>query len=267
MASDGRTVGALLHGGPVFTPLEAVDALGDWRSAQPPLRSTSFSAIDRLCDGFFPGRTWLITGTPGQGRSTLAIQWALQMATRHGMRTDLVSAREPIHLVAARLLAAASRIPVSHLWANEMTTSDEAKLRRARLMLAEAPLRIVEPRRSSVLTWDPPQTEIPDALVIDDADLEAGATPERLAEFAGQGVLIIVTLPKHLVISPDGVDPAWARVADHILDIDRPDLLDPNSHRPGEADLHMVRNRWGPHTVTTVAFQGHYARFVDMERP
>jgi replicative DNA helicase len=266
MTSNGQSVGALLHGGSVFTPLQAVDALGDWRSAQPTLRSTSLSALDRVCDGFASGRIWLITGTPSQGRSTLSIQWALQLATRHGMRTHLVSAREPIHLVAARLLAAASKVPVSHLWTDEITNHDEAKLRRARLMLTEAPLRIVEPRRPSVLTWDPPQADIPDALVIDDADLEAGAFPERLAEFAGQGVLVIATLPKHQVISPDGIDPAWARVADHILDVERPDVLDPNSHRPGEADLHLVRNRWGPQTVTAVAFQGHYARFVDLER-
>jgi replicative DNA helicase len=251
----------------VITPLEAVDALRAWRSAQPAVRSTSFSALDRVCDGFVPGRVWLITGTPGQGRSTLAFQWALQLATRHGMRTDLVSAREPVHLVAARLLAAASKIPVSHLWANEITTHDEAKLRGARLTLAEAPLRIVEHGRPSVLTWDPPQTEIPEAIVIDDAHLEAGAFPDRLVEFAGRGVLVIATLPKHQVISPDGIDPAWARVADHILDIERPDVLDPDGHRPGEADLHLVRNRWGPQTVITVAFQGHYARFVESERP
>lgn len=251
----------------MFTPLEAVDALNDWQAAQPSLRSTSFAALDRVCDGFVPGRIWLLTGTPGQGRSTLAIQWALQLATQHGMPTHLVSTREPIHLLATRLLAAASKIPVSHLWTNQITTHDEAKLRRARLMLTDAPLRIVEPRRPSVLTCDPPQADTPDALVIDDADLEAGAFPERLAEWAGRGVLVIATLPKHQVISPDGIDPAWARVADHILDVERPDVLDPNSHRPGEADLHLVRNRWGPQTVTTVAFQGHYARFVEMERP
>jgi hypothetical protein len=212
----------------VFTPLQAIDALEDWRSAQPTSSSTSFTSLDRVCGGFVPGRIWLITGTPGQGRSTLAIQWALKLATRHGMRTHLVSAREPIHLVAARLLAAASKIPVSHIWTNELTTHDEARLQRARLMFAESLLRIVEPRRPSVLTWEPPQADIPDAIVIDDADLEAGAFPERLAEFAGRGVLVIATLPKHLVISAEGIDPAWARVADHVLSVERPDVLNPN---------------------------------------
>jgi replicative DNA helicase len=196
----------------------------------------------------------------------MANQWALQLATRHGMRTDLVSARDPVPLVAARLLAAASTIPARHLWANEITTQDEAKLRRARRMLSEAQLRIAGPRQISALTRDPPQADMPETLVVDDADLDAGAFPARLAEFAARGVLVIATLPKHQVIFPDGVDPVWARVADHILQIERPDVLDPNSRRPGEADLHLIRNRWGPQTMTTVAFQGHYARFVDIER-
>lgn len=250
----------------MFTPLEAVDALRSWRSRQPDMRSTSFHALDHVCDGFVSGRMWLITGTPGQGRTTLAIQWALHLATRHRIRTDLVSVREPVHLVAARLLAAASNVPVSHLWADEIATDDHAKLRRAQAMLADAPLRIVQPRQPSVLTWEPHPRDLPEALVIDDADRDEGATPERLAALAEQGLLVIATLPRSEVISSEGIEPVWARATDHILDIERPDLLDPNSHRPGEADFNLVRNRWGPQTATTVAFQGHYARFVDMER-
>lgn len=92
-----------------------------------------------------------------------------------------------------------------------------------------------------MLSCDAPDTEMPEALVVDDADLAAGAFPERLARFAARGTLVIATLPKHLAIGPDGIDPTWARVADHILDIQRPDLLDTNSLRPGEADLHLVK--------------------------
>ena len=247
-----------------MSPLEAADALRTWRSAQPGLRSTSFPVLDTVSDGFVPGRVWLITSTPGQGRSTLAIQWALLLASSHGVRTDLVSVREPVHLVAARLLSAAGKIPVSHLWADETTTGEEPKVRAARDLLADAPLQIAGPRQTSALTCDALDTEMPEALVVDDADLAAGAFPERLARFAARGTLVIATLPKQLVIGPDGIDPTWARVADHILDIQRPDLLDANSLRPGEADLHLVRNRWGPQLVTVVAFQGHYARFVEM---
>jgi replicative DNA helicase len=74
----------------------------------------------------------------------------------------------------------------------------------------------------------------------------------------------MLTLPRAHVIGPRGLEPAWARVADFIVDIERPDLLDSHSTRPGEADITIVKNRLGPQLRTTVAFQGHYARFVDM---
>jgi replicative DNA helicase len=220
--------------------------------------------IDRGTNGFTLGHVWIITGTPGQGRSTLAIQWALQVATHHGLRTDLFSLKEPEHLLAVRLLGSAGKIPVPHLWENDTTADDEPKLRPAREVLAEAPMQIAGPHRTSVLTFESPSADTPQALVVDDAHLAAGALPERLAGFAAQGVLVIVTLPKHQVIGPDGINPVWAHVADYIVEIDRPDLLDAHSLRPGEADLHLLRNRWGPQVTATVAFQGHYARFVEM---
>ena len=34
--------------------------------------------------------------------------------------------------------------------------------------------------------------------------------------------------------------------------------------RVGEAELAVLKHRSGPTTTTTVAFQGHYARFVDL---
>jgi len=36
--------------------------------------------------------------------------------------------------------------------------------------------------------------------------------------------------------------------------------------RAGEADLNVAKHRNGPTTTVTVAFQGHYSRFVDMAR-
>ena len=75
---------------------------------------------------------------------------------------------------------------------------------------------------------------------------------------------MVLTLPRHLVIDSSGLNPTWSRLADVILDIDRPDLRDKNSLRPGEADIEVVRNRWGPQRAVTVLFQGHYARFVEI---
>lgn len=246
------------------TAAEVLNALAEWHSTRPTPRSTGFAEVDEVTGGFAPGQVWMITGTPGQGRSTLALQWALLLCTQHGMRTDFVSAREPEHLVAARLMAGAARVPVSHLWKDDLTATDEERLTAARRDLERSPLRISGPGRVSALTSE--LGDWPEAVVCDDADLEAGASPERVASLAAQGVLMVMTLPRVQVIRPDGIDHAWARVTDFILDIDRPDLLDADSARPGEAELSVLRNRWGPSRRTAVAFQGHFSRFVDFAR-
>lgn len=248
----------------MISPLDAIDAFLACRRSSEPRRTTGFSELDRVTGGFSLGRLWIVTGTPGQGRTTLAIQWALQLAAKHGLRTDLVSVREPQHLVAVRLLASQGRIPVLHLWEDHTTAEDEPKLCAAREILAELPLRITGPDRACVLTCDTPAGTVPQALVVDDGHLAAWTSPERLGGFAAQGALVIVTLPRHQVIDRHGISPDWAQVADHILEIDRPDILDVHSLRPGEADLHLQRNRWGPQFTVTAGFQGHYARFVEM---
>jgi len=248
----------------VITAAAAVEELETWRCAGVSAWATGFPTIDRATGGFVRGQVWVVTSSPGQGRSTLTTQWALLLAARHRVRTDLVSAREPEHLLAARLLACAGTIPVSHLWRNELSADDDHRLEQARDIVAEAALRIAGPDRLSVFCSDSYDGDAPEALVVDDADLAAGATCERLASFAQQGTLVIVTSPRHHVIGAGGIDHDWARLADFILEVDRPDLLAPDSLRPGEADLRIRRNRWGPVLSATVVFQGHYARFVEL---
>jgi len=52
--------------------------------------------------------------------------------------------------------------------------------------------------------------------------------------------------------------------ADMVILIHREDAYDKESSRIGEADLIVAKHRNGPTDTVTVAFQGHYSRFVDM---
>ena len=53
--------------------------------------------------------------------------------------------------------------------------------------------------------------------------------------------------------------------ADLVILLNRPDLYDKDSERAGEADFDVAKHRNGPTKTITVAFQGHYSRFVDMQ--
>jgi replicative DNA helicase len=52
--------------------------------------------------------------------------------------------------------------------------------------------------------------------------------------------------------------------SDMVVLLHREDAYDRESTRPGEADLIVAKHRNGPTATLTVAFQGHYSRFVDM---
>ncbi len=52
--------------------------------------------------------------------------------------------------------------------------------------------------------------------------------------------------------------------ADIVMLLHREDQYERESPRAGEADIIVAKHRNGPTSVVTVAFQGHYSRFVDM---
>ena len=54
--------------------------------------------------------------------------------------------------------------------------------------------------------------------------------------------------------------------SDVVILLHREDQYEKESPRAGEADLIVAKNRNGPTTTVTVAFQGHYSRFTDMAR-
>jgi replicative DNA helicase len=54
--------------------------------------------------------------------------------------------------------------------------------------------------------------------------------------------------------------------ADMVILLHREDAYERESPRAGEADLILAKNRNGPTGTVTVAFQGHYSRFVDMQQ-
>src|SRR4029450_13366380 len=54
------------------------------------------------------------------------------------------------------------------------------------------------------------------------------------------------------------------QAADMVMRTHREDMYEKESPRAGEADIMLVKHRNGPTANVTVAFQGHYSRFVDM---
>lgn len=230
--------------------------------------STGLRDLDTSTGALGIGHVWIVIGFPGQGRTTLAAQWALLAATAK-WPTTLVCPREPVRAVAHRLLSNKGKVPLLDL--QRTGTSDTIRLEQARATLAELPMTIVaEGDRSWLSLVDGEDDLVPGSvLIVDDADLTPGVSPERGRSIADRGALVIVTLPRHLLMYTDRdhqwLDPAWSRVADVVIEIRQaawPD--DQQTLRPGEADLIVLKNRWGPTGRVSVIFEGHYARFIDL---
>ncbi len=110
------------------------------------------------------------------------------------------------------------------------------------------------------------------AAVLDDADLDVVATNDvhwdaiTAIEPAGrESVYDATVLGLHnFVANGIAAHNSLEQDADMVVLLHREDVYEKESTRPGEADLIVAKHRNGPTRDITVAFQGHYSRFVDM---
>ncbi|WNV75646.1 replicative DNA helicase [Geodermatophilus sp. DSM 44513] len=110
------------------------------------------------------------------------------------------------------------------------------------------------------------------AAVLGDAQLEIHAVNDvywdrivSVEKGAEEEVYDATVLGTHNFVA-DGivVSNSIEQDADMVMMIHREDMYEKESPRAGEADIMLVKHRNGPTANVTVAFQGHYSRFVDM---
>ncbi len=110
------------------------------------------------------------------------------------------------------------------------------------------------------------------AQVLGDAELEALATNDvfwdtvsSIESIGYQPVYDATVLDTHnFVANGISVHNSIEQDSDVVILLHREDAYERESPRAGEADLIVAKHRNGPTTTVTVAFQGHYSRFVDM---
>jgi replicative DNA helicase len=110
------------------------------------------------------------------------------------------------------------------------------------------------------------------AAVLEDAELEIQAVNDlywdaivSIEQGVEEEVFDATVLGTHNFVA-DGfvVSNSIEQDADMVMMIHREDMYEKESPRAGEADIMLVKHRNGPTANVTVAFQGHYSRFVDM---
>jgi replicative DNA helicase len=110
------------------------------------------------------------------------------------------------------------------------------------------------------------------AGILGDAGLELLAASDvfwdtiSVIESIGNQPVYDATVPEthNFVANGINIHNSIEQDSDVVILLHREDQYEKESPRAGEADLIVAKNRNGPTTTVTVAFQGHYSRFVDM---
>jgi len=249
--------------------------------------STGLPDLDDSTGGFLPGALWLVLGTPGVGRTLLATQFATHAAVHSQVATSLVLGREPSRVALLNMYCQLARVSAGRVQRGTETSDESDRVADARRLLRTSPLSIWSSGDGlSPLEHQEELQAMCNAVdvgegsgrvvVIDDFDdfrwLYGGdeVTPmletlRRLRTSAnGRHCTVVVTMPEEECLEAGYARPELRRSVDVILRIIRPDMFADDSPRTGEADLQLLRNRTGRTQTHTVAFQGHYRRFVDM---
>jgi replicative DNA helicase len=224
--------------------------------------------------------------------STLALDFARAAAIRNSMSTVLFSLEMGRNEITMRLLSAEARVPLSTMRTGQMNDDDWARLARRMSEVADAPLFIDDSPNMSMMEIRAKCRRLKQRndlkfVIIDYLQLmsspkrvenrqqEVSEMSRSLKLLAKELDVPVVALSqlnrgpeqrtdKRPLLSDLRESGSIEQDADVVILLHREDAYERESPRAGEADLIVAKHRNGPTATVTVAFQGHYSRFVDM---
>ena len=288
--------------GTAFQPLEdalqaALDRVEAHAAAErlPLALATGFEDLDTLTAGLHPGTLTVLASRPAMGRSTLLLDICRTAAIKNRVPTLHVSLEQEVSETTLRMMSAECRVVLHHLRSGTIDETDAERLNRRLPQVANAPLyfwapayltaaeladrvrKEAEERDVRLLAVDGVQDIRPEQRN-DLREREVGDVVRDLKSLSRE-LQIPIVCTSHLNRAPENrpdrvpmlddlrESGAITFAADTIVMLFRPDAYEKESPRAGEADLIVAKHRNGPAATITVAFQGHYGRFVDWARP
>jgi replicative DNA helicase len=253
---------------------------------------TGFADLDALTNGLHAGQMVVIAARPAIGKSTLALDLARAAAVKHRMAAVLFSLEMSRNEITMRLLSAEARVPLHAMRTGQMGEEDWTRLARRMSEVVDAPLFIDDSPNMSMVEIRAKCRRLKQRhdlrMVIVDY-LQLMSSPRRvenrqqevsdmsrslklLAKEIDVPVVAISQLnrgpeqrnDKRPLLSDLRESGSIEQDSDVVILLHREDAYERESPRAGEADLIVAKHRNGPTTTVTVAFQGHYSRFVDM---
>ena len=271
--------------------IEAIGSHGGVMTGVP----TGFSDLDALTNGLHPGQMIVIAARPAVGKSTLALDFARAAAIKNSMATVVFSLEMGRNEITMRLLSAEARVPMHTMRTGQMNDDDWSRLARRMSEVADAPLFIDDSPNMSLMEIRAKCRRLKQRhdlkfVIIDYLQLmsspkrtesrqqEVSEMSRSLKLLAKELEVPVIALSqlnrgpeqrtdKKPLLSDLRESGSIEQDADVVILLHREDAYERESPRAGEADLIVAKHRNGPTATVTVAFQGHYSRFVDMAAP
>jgi replicative DNA helicase len=258
---------------------------------------TGFKDLDSLTGGLQPGQLVTVAARPAMGKSVLALDIARYAAGHDKVPTAFFSLEMNERELRQRMTAAVAKVALHHIKTQGAMTggTDEAWTRIAKSdgFLREMRLRIhagrpwtvsqIHAECRAMKRRDGLGLVVIDYLQLVDPGQQRGQNrQEQVAQMSRQLKMMAGSLDVPVVILaqlnrgpeqrtdkrpvPSDLRESGAveQDSDVIILLHREDAYEKESPRAGEADLIVAKHRNGPTATITVAFQGHYSRFVDM---
>jgi replicative DNA helicase len=226
--------------------------------------------------------------------STLALDLARAASVKTGLTSVIFSLEMSRNEITMRLLSAEARVPLHSMRTGQMGEDDWARLARRMSEVVDAPMFIDDSPNMSMMEIRAKCRRLKQRhdlrLVIIDY-LQLMTSPKRvenrqqevsemsrslklLAKELDVPVVAVAQLnrgpeqrsDKRPLLADLRESGSIEQDSDVVILLHREDAYEPESPRAGEADFIVAKHRNGPTATVTVAFQGHYSRFVDMAR-
>ena len=253
---------------------------------------TGFADLDDLTNGLHSGQMIIVAARPAMGKSTFALDLCRSASIANNLTSCFFSLEMTRSEITMRLLSAEAKIPLNHIRNGNMQEGDWDKLARHMGKVSSAPMFIDDSPNMTMMEIRAKARRLKQRhdlklIVIDYMQLmSSGKKVEsrqlEVSEFSRQIKLLakelelpIIALSqlnrgpeqrgdKRPMMSDLRESGSLEQDADMVILLHRDDVYEKESTRPGEADLLVVKHRNGATRDITVAFQGHYSRFVDM---
>ncbi|HCB06066.1 MAG TPA: replicative DNA helicase [Nocardioides sp.] len=271
--------------------LDEIEAIGN-REAGLYGVPTGFVELDELTNGLHAGQMIIVAARPAMGKSTLALDLCRAASIHNNLTSCFFSLEMTRSEITMRLLSAEAKVPLNHIRNGQLTEDDWTKLARKMGEVSSAPVFIDDSPNMTMMEIRAKARRLKQRhdlrlIVIDYMQLmTSGKKVEsrqlEVSEFSRQIKLLakelevpIIALSqlnrgpeqrsdKRPMLSDLRESGSLEQDADMVVLLHREDVYERESTRPGEADLIVAKHRNGPTRDITVAFQGHYSRFVDM---